>query len=194
MSKEKKYREGQRSAETFRALPDRAQEIWFQYCDMSIRNKHYFDLTYPYFMGFAYEECKSPIEVIFNFAFDLVAFSKGYAGFRLIPQYRVKKENSNQFYYVDFVFNAEEIEEMVSIKNTMFKLAIECDGHDFHEKTKEQVTYDNEREYDLKMKGFDVLRFSGSQIYNKPFRCAVQTLMYIKEKIGEIEEQETSNE
>lgn len=56
---------------------------------------------------------------------------------------------------------------------------IECDGHEFHEKTKEQVIYDNEREYKLKSAGYDVLHFSGSEIYNNPYECAEKTLNYI---------------
>lgn len=182
-----KYREGQRDAEAFRKLPERAQEIWFYYCDLAIKNKQLDDMCFIHVMGLDYSKCQSPIEVIFNFAFDLVAYSEGYAGFWLEPQYEVRSRDESKSYYLDFAFLADEIDGMLDIKNPHFKLAIECDGHEFHEKTKEQVTHDNEREYDLKMQGFDVLRFSGSQIYNKPFRCAAQTLDFIIQKLGEIQ-------
>ena len=43
---------------------------------------------------------------------------------------------------------------------------IECDGHDFHEKTKEQATYDKRRERFLMTTGRKVLRFSGTEIFN----------------------------
>lgn len=188
----KKYREGQRDAEAFRKLPERAQEVWFQYCDFSIKNKKLFNMSFIYVMGLDYSKCKSPIEVIFNFAFDLVAYAEGYAGVWLQPQYEVHSRSEDKAYYVDFAFLAEEVDEMIYIKNPSFKLAIECDGHEFHEKTKEQVSHDNEREYDLKMQGYDVLRFSGSQIYNKPLRCAAQTLEYITQKIGEYQDEELS--
>ena len=63
-------------------------------------------------------------------------------------------------------------------------MLVECDGHDFHEKTKEQVEKDNEREYELKMAVYEILRFSGSQIYNNPFKCAndVYDYLILKEK------------
>lgn len=183
MAERRKRRAGEMDAKAFRSLPERAQEIWFQYCDLAIKNKRLDDLMFIYICGLDYSECNSPIEVLFNFAFDLVKFSEGYIGFDLIPQAEIHA--NEKMYRVDFAFFANDIDGMVDVKNHGYMLAIECDGHEFHEKTKEQVAKDNEREYDLKMQGFDVLRFSGSQLYNKPFRCAAQTLDYIVKKIGE---------
>ena len=180
---DKNYRKGEYEAVCFRALPERAQEIWFHYCNLAIANKRLEDLMFIYICGLDYSKCKSPIEMLFNFAFDLVKFSEGYMGYDLFPQHEIRCKTKT--YYADFAFFANEIDGMMEIKNPDFKLVIECDGHEFHEKTKEQVTRDNEREYDLKMEGFDVLRFSGSQIYKKPFLCAAQALEYIIKKIGE---------
>ena len=182
----KKYRKGQREAEAFRELPERAQEIWFHYCDSAIAHKRLDNMAFIHVFGLNYSECKSPIEIIFNFAFDLVAYAEGNCGYWLQPQYEIK--SGKKRYFADFVFLAEDVDEIRHIKNPNFKLVIECDGHEFHEKTKEQVVKDNEREYDLKMLGYDVLRFSGSQIYNNPFRCATQTMDYILEKMGEEED------
>ena len=63
------------------------------------------------------------------------------------------------------------------------KVIIECDGYEFHHKNKVQVTHDNEREYNLKIAGYDVIRFSGSQIHNNPLECAEKAYEYIKTKI-----------
>ena len=46
-------------------------------------------------------------------------------------------------YVVDFYF---EEDENVNKFNTDKKIIIECDGYEFHKKTKEQVQKDNERE------------------------------------------------
>lgn len=51
------------------------------------------------------------------------------------------------------------------------KIAIELDGHEFHEKTKEQATYRNERDRALQMAGWQVLHVSGSEFYRNPFGC-----------------------
>lgn len=45
------------------------------------------------------------------------------------------------------------------------KYIIECDGHDFHEKTKEQAEYDKKRERVFVSRGYKVLRYSGSELY-----------------------------
>lgn len=47
-------------------------------------------------------------------------------------------------------------------------MIIECDGHDFHEKTKEQARRDKQRDRFLVSKGHKVLRFTGSEIWASP--------------------------
>lgn len=56
---------------------------------------------------------------------------------------------------------------------------IECDGHDFHEKTKKQVIKNNERTRDLQEYGYDVIKFSGSEIYHTSYKCAIGILKII---------------
>lgn len=67
--------------------------------------------------------------------------------FNFIPQCKVKR------YRVDFEIGFLD-----------GNYVIECDGHDFHEKTKEQVIYDKKRERFLISEGLKVLRFSGTEI------------------------------
>lgn len=63
------------------------------------------------------------------------------------------------------------------------KIAIECDGHDFHEKTKEQAARDKKRDRFFQSKGWVILRFTGSEIYNDPMKCAEEVSMCL-EKIA----------
>lgn len=53
-----------------------------------------------------------------------------------------------------------------------WRIAVECDGHNFHEKTKEQVARDKARERDLIFEGWTVLRFSGTEIHRDADGCA----------------------
>lgn len=53
-----------------------------------------------------------------------------------------------------------------------FVCVVEADGHDFHERTKEQAARDRQRDRDLQTAGYLVLRFTGSEIYRDPWRCA----------------------
>lgn len=56
------------------------------------------------------------------------------------------------------------------------KLIVECDGHDFHEKTKEQAQRDKARDRHLVARGFRLLRFTGSEIYRDPYEAAHEAL------------------
>jgi len=49
--------------------------------------------------------------------------------------------------------------------------AIECDGHEWHEKTKEQVARDKLRDRRLVMVGITPIRFSGSEIHRDAASC-----------------------
>lgn len=128
--------------------------------------------------GYYLSRCKSPMEELFNAAFNVVSYDEEFVDpidegkFFLIPQYEVKCNDKK--YIADFLV-AYSCNGGFESTNVL----VEIDGHDFHEKTKEQVTHDNEREYDLKMQGYDVLRFSGSQVYNSPCNCAYKTLTYV---------------
>jgi very-short-patch-repair endonuclease len=55
-------------------------------------------------------------------------------------------------------------------------IAIEIDGHDWHEKTKEQAQKDKERGRYLLRNGYHVIRFTGSEVYTKPDDCAKEAL------------------
>jgi very-short-patch-repair endonuclease len=54
------------------------------------------------------------------------------------------------------------------------RVAVECDGHDFHERTKEQAERDRRRDRDLQTEGWRVLRFTGSEIHRSAAGCAAQ--------------------
>ena len=54
------------------------------------------------------------------------------------------------------------------------RLIVECDGHEFHERTKEQAVRDRSRDRKAQMLGFAILRFTGSEIHRDPLGCALQ--------------------
>ena len=58
-------------------------------------------------------------------------------------------------------------------------VVVECDGHDFHERTKEQASRDKSRDRELTAAGFRVLRFTGSEIHANPFGCARQAVRLV---------------
>lgn len=54
------------------------------------------------------------------------------------------------------------------------KLIVECDGHHFHERTKEQAARDRSRDRAAELHGYSLLRFTGSEIHANPLGCALQ--------------------
>lgn len=49
--------------------------------------------------------------------------------------------------------------------------AVELDGHDFHERTVEQVAYRNRRDRDLQAVGWRLFHFSGAEIHRQAHEC-----------------------
>lgn len=82
-----------------------------------------------------------------------------------VPQHQVSINGSD--YRVDFLicYKPHHTSER-------FLIAVECDGHEFHEKTKEQAQRDKARDRNLAALGIVTLRFTGSEIYRDADRCA----------------------
>ena len=183
-------REGSRYLDEFLCLPRRCQEMFFALLehDLYDNRREGMELidtitSYEYLYT---KECKSPIEQIFSLAYKFVIANEGFPFceiMRLKSQIPVKANGHN--YYADFLFDTS-IMTYVKYDNPL-RLVIECDGHDFHEKTKMQVARDNQRVLDLKFEGYDVIRFSGSQIFNDPIKCAYDAYNYIIKKVGHID-------
>jgi very-short-patch-repair endonuclease len=49
---------------------------------------------------------------------------------------------------------------------------VECDGHEWHERTKQQAAYDRERDRLFLSRGLITARFTGSEIHHYPEKCA----------------------
>ncbi len=68
------------------------------------------------------------------------------------------------------------------VKSATFQLIVECDGHDYHERTKEQASKDKKRDRELKKLGFEVFRYTGSDIWKNPISCASESIEALKKK------------
>jgi len=77
-------------------------------------------------------------------------------------------------YTVDFLIVPED----PPLENV--KIAIELDGHEFHEKTKQQVRNDKVRERAIVQQGVTVLRFSGSEIVRNARGCVEEVEKFLR--------------
>lgn len=104
-------------------------------------------------------------------------------------EYRLKFETqkeikvSRKTYRLDFYLSC-------TLFGKTYEFAIECDGHNFHEKTKEQAKRDKQRDRALQNEGYTIIRFTGSEIWESPVKCASEFQEIVRKKIGikEIEE------
>ncbi len=87
-------------------------------------------------------------------------FEKPQSNIVIAPQYQAGKHRIDFAIFINVIANEE------------IKIVVECDGHNFHEKTKEQAARDKRRDRDLQIAGWKVLRFTGSEIWRDHKACA----------------------
>lgn len=91
----------------------------------------------------------------------------------LVPQAEI--ECGDKTYRADFLLAEEEFDEfshyrrLAEAQGFIYpKVVIELDGHEFHERTKEQVAYRDARDRRLQMLGYKVFHISGSALWRDP--------------------------
>jgi len=73
-------------------------------------------------------------------------------------------------------------------------VAVEIDGHDFHEKTKAQAAHDKKRDRAFTKNGVKLFRFTGSEIHNNAAACAKEVLDFLgDEHLDEIDRLSEAN-
>jgi len=124
--------------------------------------------------------CESPIEQLMMLAFRsqrgnyLALTDDGEIKISQQEEIKIDKEK----FRVDFLIQAR-------VGKRRHKIIVECDGHIFHEKTKEQAMKDKRRARLLTLEGYIVLNYTGSEIWNNPFGCAREVLGFIFKDGGE---------
>lgn len=104
---------------------------------------------------------ESPIEQLFHASLTLLWDQMQLP--RTGLQVQQQQELGN--YRADFLFT-------VSAKSgETLRIVVELDGHDFHERTKEQASRDKARDRWMTGQGIQVMRFSGSEVWRNPFAC-----------------------
>lgn len=92
-------------------------------------------------------------------------------------------ECNGKTYRVDFFIPVVYKNQGAGKNENEYKMfVVECDGHEFHQKTKEQVERDNQRMRDLQMAGYEIIRFSGTELWHKSYHCAQEVLKIILSK------------
>jgi len=144
----------------------------------------YIDVNFNPRVSGPWDACESPIERALAVAVCLLAGIRGYGQrvvwkgdalpesaidgrdvLRIAPQYSIGK------YRVDLLVGFSGAGGL-----DVGYIAVECDGHDFHEKTKEQAQRDKSRDRELSSRLARVVRFTGSEIHSDPWKCANEVI------------------
>lgn len=111
-----------------------------------------------------FSDCATMLEV--GNREDLIAACSASSGHRIFFAQQISLGN----YRVDFLFVAKCESGVTTL------LAVECDGHEFHERSKEQAARDKSRDRELMSQGILVLRFTGSEIWADAVSCVNQVI------------------
>ena len=122
------------------------------------------------FLGVAFTHgVNSPIERLFLAAFAPYAIVA--PGYSIRPQVRIGK------YTADFV-----VTFAVSPGDLVAQVVVECDGHDYHERTKEQAEHDRKRDRYMAAEGYHVMRFTGRELWRDPSACVEEVIDFTQGK------------
>lgn len=120
------------------------------------------------------ENAKSPIEALLIAALWYVAADQSLLGnhFAEHEHLWVRSQSRVGRYTADIELSLVDI----SLNPCRITAYVECDGHDFHEKTKQQASKDKARDRAFQKSGALILRYSGSDIWGDPIGCAIDAI------------------
>lgn len=109
---------------------------------------------------------------------------------KLIPQYKIGSfcVDFSIDFLSPFIFSSQKNDDFIfkEISKELPKIAIELDGHKFHEKTPLQVEKDKKRERFLISQGFTVIRFSGREIIKNAEICVNEVSLLVNPLLNKI--------
>lgn len=113
-----------------------------------------------------HKKINSPIEEIFLAGFYVAKQVS------LLNEVEIKSQFQIGKYKVDF--------KIYNTKNNR-TILVECDGHDFHDKTKEQRAYEKSRDRFLQKNNYKVFHYTGSEINKNCFFVVSEVLAEVSD-------------
>jgi Protein of unknown function (DUF559) len=119
------------------------------------------------------KRCESPLEAAWRVWWRVVRSGLGgpLSGHQPHPTYQYDVIADGHTYRLDVVIN-----DWLPDGSLRPVLAVELDGHTYHERTQAQVAERNARDRVLQMAGWTVLHFSYEEIRMRGLRCAIEVL------------------
>lgn len=134
-------------------------------------------------------KCESPIEKMMCLCLrEQMEPLKELYVIHLLPQWEIQVDSET--YRADFFIEAWA----KCFPARTVKIVLECDGHEFHERTPEQAKRDKRRDRAFTQNGYQVLRYSGREITADPFRCAQDVFVTVRKLLRLDGEEEAAND
>jgi hypothetical protein len=132
---------------------------------------------------------ESPLEAIFYIWWEAMCGGENYFGrvFYLDRQVPVTVDGAS--YRLDFVIDLGPYGQEQVGGLEWARLAVEVDGHSFHEKTPEQVASRNMRDRALQQAGWMVQHFSWTEMTTRPEMCIGEVFGVARGKFEELRRQ-----
>lgn len=124
----------------------------------------------------------SPLEMLFCLWWFAVQEATNDYELGMIPQEEVLVDD--HLYRVDFLVVPTEFG--LSCPQGWQPIAVELDGHAFHERTREQVQLRDSRDRALTAAGWKVFHFSFSEFTSKPVECIKEVFEYAGDQFDRI--------
>jgi very-short-patch-repair endonuclease len=134
------------------------------------------------------DRVESNIELMLLLSFDLIGMlsgdSKGKPLFYISPSAEPDIADWHGFVVVtpQYKWNGYRIDFRIDTKALDHPIFVECDGHDFHERTKEQAERDRSKDRRIQEAGIPILRFTGREIFRNPLEVVNQVTKFITER------------
>jgi hypothetical protein len=153
---------------------------------------------------YVFRDCESPIERLFlsalitlesNYACSMIIHGKSSTldllsgmemDLHIYPQHVIGDFRTDfllEFEHTTYISNKRPTGVTDDPVKRKCSLIVECDGHDFHERTKEQASRDKERDRVLQSCGYRVFRFTGSDIHRDSIKCAKECVDYLHREV-----------
>lgn len=117
----------------------------------------------------------SPLEVAFWIWWHTVE-TLDWRAIHLVCRRQQETVIDGQRYRVDFAIEPDD--PSIAAHKAWVPIAVEVDGHGFHERTLEQVTYRNQRDRALQQAGWKVFHFSFSEFTGDPLGAVYEVLEF----------------
>lgn len=138
-------------------------------------------------LGWAIGDCadlmESPLEAIFKLWWEAIAQRNPLGdGVAFGIEHQREVVTQDRRYRIDFVIHpGHEGTEICKKHGLSWPLiGVEVDGHAFHEKTLDQVTYRNQRDRDLQQSDWKIFHYSFSEIVRDPFITVGEVYQFSK--------------